>query len=161
MKTRVSLIGLGLMGTPMSKNLIKEGHDVTVWNRTASRMDDVVAVGATASTSAREAAARSEITITIVPDSADVEEVILGKDGVIEGAAPGSVVIDMSTISPSVTRVIAGRLSEKDPRNERATLLKTEDLQSLFRFPLEATMDTEINASRSYAMRSDDHRQGG
>ena len=113
MKTRVSLIGLGLMGTPMSKNLIKEGHDVTVWNRTASRMDDVVAVGATASTSAREAAARSEITITIVPDSADVEEVILGKDGVIEGAAPGSVVIDMSTISPSVTRVIAGRLSEK------------------------------------------------
>ena len=113
MKTRVSLIGLGLMGTPMSKNLIKEGHDVTVWNRTASRMADVVAVGATPSTSAREAAARSEVTITVVPDSADVEEVILGKDGVIEGAAPGSVVIDMSTISPSVTRVIAGRLGEK------------------------------------------------
>ena len=113
MGTRVGFIGLGLMGNPMSKNLIEAGHQVTVWNRTSGRMDDVVGAGATAASSARLAAAQSEITITILSDSADVEEVVLGKDGVIEGAGPDSVVIDMSTISPSVTRAMARRLGEK------------------------------------------------
>ena len=113
MKTRIGFIGLGLMGNPMSKNLISAGHEVTVWNRTAARMDDVVAAGASKATSARQVAARSEITITMVSDSADVEEVVLGNEGVIEGSAPDTVVVDMSTISPSVTRTIAGRLKEK------------------------------------------------
>ena len=98
----------------MSKNLIKAGHEVTVWNRTAARMDAVVAEGATRASSPRKVAAGSELIITIVSDSADVEQVILGKDGVIEGATPGSVVIDMSTISPAVTRNIADKLRQKD-----------------------------------------------
>ena len=113
MKTRIGFVGLGLIGNPMSKNLVKAGHEVTVWNRTASRMDDLVAAGGVAAESAKEAAMRSEVTITMVSDSPDVEEVILGKDGVIEGAKPDSVVIDMSTISPSVTRRIASELGQK------------------------------------------------
>ena len=110
--TRIGFIGLGLVGSPMCRNLIRANHEVTVWNRTASRMDDLVAAGARPSASAREAAEGSEVTITTVSDSADVEEVILGDKGVMEGAASDAVVIDMSTISPSVTKKIAGRLRE-------------------------------------------------
>ena len=111
--TKIGFVGLGLMGNPMSKNLIKAGHEVVVWNRTASRMDDVADSGADRARSASEAASLSEATITMVSDSADVEEVVLGKDGVIEGAKAGSVVIDMSTISPSVTRQVAAALKDK------------------------------------------------
>lgn len=111
--TRVGYVGLGLMGNPMSKNLIKAGHEVTVWNRTASRMDELVEAGAKAAASAAEAARSSEIVFTNVSDSPDVEEVVLGEGGVIEGAAPSSVVIDNSTISPDVTKYIASKLSEK------------------------------------------------
>ena len=114
MKTKIGFIGLGLMGNPMSKNLIKAGHEVTVWNRTASRMDDVVDAGAQKATSARQVAMQSEVIITMLSDSPDVEEVVLGKEeGVIEGSTPGSVVIDMSTISPSTTRSIADKLKEE------------------------------------------------
>ena len=113
MKTKIGFIGLGLMGNPMSKNLIKAGHEVTVWNRTASRMNDVVDAGAQRATSARQVAMQSEVIITMLSDSPDVEEVVLGKEGVIEGATPGSVVIDMSTISPSTTRSIADKLKEE------------------------------------------------
>ena len=109
--TKVGYVGLGLMGNPMSKNLIKAGHEVTVWNRTASRMDELIEAGAKASGSAAEAARNSEIVFTNVSDSPDVEEVILGEDGIIEGAASGSVVIDNSTISPDVTKHIASKLS--------------------------------------------------
>ena len=113
MKTKLGFIGLGLMGSPMCKNLIKAGHQVTVWNRTASRMDGVVAAGASRSASPRDVAAQSEITITIVSDSPDMEEVVLGQGGVIEGVGRDSVVIDMSTISPSSTRRVSSRLREK------------------------------------------------
>ena len=111
--TRIGFIGLGIMGNPMSKNLVKAGHEVTVWNRTASRMEDAVASGAKPVGSAKRAALGKEIIITIVTDSAAVEEVILGTSGVIEGASPGSVVVDMSTISPTVTRRIAAELKSK------------------------------------------------
>ena len=111
--TRIGFIGLGIMGNPMSKNLVKAGHEVTVWNRTASRMEDAVASGAKPADSAKEAALGKEIIITIVTDSAAVEEVILGTSGVIEGASPGSAVVDMSTIAPSVTRRIAAELKSK------------------------------------------------
>ena len=113
MKSKIGFIGLGLMGNPMSKNLIKAGHDLTVLDIVSSRADDVVAAGARKGTSGSEVAAQSEITITMVPDSPDAEAAILGKGGVAEGATPGSVVIDMSTISPSVTRMIAGKLKDK------------------------------------------------
>jgi 3-hydroxyisobutyrate dehydrogenase len=111
--TRVGFIGLGLIGRPMCLNILKAGHEVTVWNRTPSRMDELVAAGAARSSSPRAAAERSEITITMVSDSPDVEEVIVGDGGVIEGAAPDSVVVDMSTISPSVTVSIAGTLRSR------------------------------------------------
>ena len=111
--TRVGFIGLGLIGKPMCMNLVKKGFDVTCWNRTASKMEDVVAAGAKSAGSAREAAEGNEFTITMVIDSPDVEEVILGSNGVMEGAEMGSVVIDMSTISPSVTREIACKLAGK------------------------------------------------
>ena len=98
----------------MSKNLVKAGHELTIWNRTASRMQDVVDAGAKSAGSAKEAAEGSEIIFTNVSDSPDVEEVILGEDGIIDGAGPGSVVIDNSTISPAVTRKIAANLAEND-----------------------------------------------
>ena len=108
----VGFIGLGIMGTPMSKNLLEAGYEVTVWNRTAARMDELAAAGAGTAGSASDAA-RHDVTITMLTDSSAVEEVVLGADGVIEGAQPGSVVIDMSTISPRVTRRCAARLQEK------------------------------------------------
>jgi 3-hydroxyisobutyrate dehydrogenase len=111
--TKVGFIGLGLIGSPMCSNLVKAGHEVTVWNRTPGRIVPLVKTGAAASTSAREVAERSVVTFTAVSDSPDVEEVILGENGVIEGAAPDSVVVDISTISPSVTRNIAQRLAAK------------------------------------------------
>ena len=111
--TKVGFIGLGLIGKPMCMNLVKKGFDVTCWNRTASKMEDVVAAGARPAGSARETAEGNEFTITMVNDSPDVEEVILGSNGVMEGAEAGSVVIDMSTISPSVTREIACKLAGK------------------------------------------------
>ena len=109
MTTRIGFVGLGLMGNPMSRNLIKAGHEVTVWNRTASRMEDIVGAGAIAAASPSHVAAASEVTITMVSDSPDVEDVVLGQSGVLHGATSGSVVIDMSTVSPSVTRMLAGR----------------------------------------------------
>ena len=112
--TRIGFIGLGLMGNPMSKNLVNAGHQLTVWNRTEARTDELVASGAQRGTSPANVAAVSEITITIVSDSTDVETVILGDDGVLAGAQSGTVVVDMSTISPSVTRIIAARLKEND-----------------------------------------------
>ena len=110
---KIGFVGLGIMGIPMSKNLIKAGFDLTVWNRTASRMDEIVSAGAAAGASAADVAARSDVTITMLTDSPVVEEVVLADKGIMEGAKPGSVLIDMSTISPSVTRSIAGRLEEK------------------------------------------------
>ncbi len=111
--SKVGFIGLGLIGKPMCMNLVKKGFDVTCWNRTASKMEEVVAAGAKPAGSAREATEGNEFTITMVNDSPDVEEVILGPSGVMEGAEADSVVIDMSTISPSVTREIACKLAGK------------------------------------------------
>lgn len=112
MSVKLGFIGLGLMGKPMSTNLIKAGYKVTVWNRTSTHMQPLVEIGAQTAASPSEVASNSDITITIVSDSLDVEEVILGQNGVIYGAKPGSVVVDMSTISPTVTTKIAATLKE-------------------------------------------------
>jgi 3-hydroxyisobutyrate dehydrogenase len=101
------------MGKPMSKNLIKAGYTLTVWNRTASKMKELVDLGAKAANSPKKVAENSDIVITMVTDSPDVEEVILGPSGIIEGARKGLIVIDMSTISPEVTRRIAETLESK------------------------------------------------
>src|SRR2546423_1361553 len=109
-KPRVGFIGLGIMGRPQSHNLIKAGYSLTVWNRSRPGIETVVGYGAAEGKSPADVAAKSDVIITMVPDSPDVRHVILGPNGVIEGARPGSAVIDMSTISPSVTREIAEEL---------------------------------------------------
>lgn len=110
---KVGFIGLGLMGAPMSRNLLKAGHSVRAWNRTPSRVDAFVADGGEAASSPSDAAAGADVVITMVTDSPDVHAVMLGEGGVIEGAAPGSVVVDMSTISPEVTRSVGAALAER------------------------------------------------
>jgi len=112
-KKRIGFIGLGVMGRPMALNLLKAGYPMVVWNRTRSKMKSLLEAGAEGADSPREVAEKSDVVITMVTDSPDVEEVILGPNGVIHGAHPGLVVIDMSTISPTVTRRIAQKLAEK------------------------------------------------
>jgi len=110
---RIGFIGLGLMGTGMSKNLLKAGYTVTVWNRTTSKMEALIQAGAKAAGTPREVAENSDIIIDIVTDSPDVEEVLLGPSGVIHGAREGMICIDMSTISPIMTRKISAGLAER------------------------------------------------
>ncbi|MCB0212746.1 MAG: NAD(P)-dependent oxidoreductase [Anaerolineae bacterium] len=114
MTEKVGFIGLGIMGQGMTANLLKAGFPLTVWNRTAARMEPLVEQGATAAASPGEVAANSDITIICVSDTPDVEAVILGDDGVLANAKPGSVVIDCSTISPIVTRELHQKLAEKE-----------------------------------------------
>ena len=97
----------------MSRNLLKAGYPVTVWNRTASKMEPLVEAGAKAAGSPREVAENSDVVIDIVTDSPDVEQVLLGPEGVIHGAREGMICIDMSTISPITTREISAKLAEK------------------------------------------------
>jgi len=113
---RVGFIGLGLMGSGMSMNLLRAGFNITAWNRTPSKMKLLLDAGAKGAKSPREVAEASEIVVDIVTDSSDVEEVLLGPNGVIHGAKPGTIVVDMSTISPSVTRRIAEELGKKGVR---------------------------------------------
>lgn len=109
----VGFVGLGIMGAPMARNLLKAGFAVTVWNRTALRAEALKADGATVAASPAAVAAASEVTVSCVSDSPDVEAVALGPGGVIEGAASGSVYIDCSTISPAVTRRVAEALGAR------------------------------------------------
>jgi len=116
MLTRIGFIGLGIMGRPMARNLLQAGFEVMVHSRTRSRMEDLVAAGARPGESPREVAAASEVVITMVPDTPDVQSVMLGPAGVIEGAHDRLIAIDMSTISPSVTQQIAAALAERGIR---------------------------------------------
>jgi len=104
------------MGSGMTMNILKAGFPLTVWNRTPSKMEALVKAGAKAARSPREVAERSDIVIDIVTDSSDVEQVLLGPEGVVHGARPGTIVIDMSTISPIKTREMAAKLGEKGIR---------------------------------------------
>lgn len=110
----IGFIGLGIMGKPMARNLIKAGYPLVVYNRTASKAEELVAMGARRANSPQAVAQDSEIIITMVSDSQDVEQVILGSSGVIFGAKPGSIVVDMSSISPIVTQRIAAELAKKN-----------------------------------------------
>lgn len=109
----VGVIGLGIMGAPMARNLLRAGFPVVVWNRSPGRMDELVAAGAEPAASPREVAARAAVTITMLPDSPDVEEVFHGPDGILAGVAPGVVLIDMSTIAPRVARELAATVAER------------------------------------------------
>ncbi len=112
-KMKIGFIGLGIMGKPMSRNLLKAGHQLVVFNRSKGAVNELVAAGAKPAANPREVAEQAEIVITMLPNSPQVREVVLGEGGVIEGAAKGSVVIDMSSIAPLVSREIAARLDEK------------------------------------------------
>ncbi len=107
MPETIGFIGLGVMGKPMALNLIKNGFSVIAHSRSAPPVDDVVSAGATRASSPSEIARRSTRIITMVPDSSDVERVLEGPGGVFEAIQPGTIVIDMSTISPIVTRRLA------------------------------------------------------
>lgn len=113
MKEKIGFVGLGIMGRGMARNILRAGFPLTVWNRTVARMTELVAEGAAAAQSPASCAQHNDIIITCVSDTPDVEQVILGENGVIHAAAPGSLVIDMSTISPQVTQQIAAALREK------------------------------------------------
>jgi 3-hydroxyisobutyrate dehydrogenase-like beta-hydroxyacid dehydrogenase len=117
---KIGFIGLGLMGGPMAMNLLKAGHSLTVWNRTPSRAQELVAAGATLAKSAREAAAASDILFTIVSDPPALEQVLWGQegnnDGALAGLPRGSIYIDSSTVAPSLTRRVAAACAERGVR---------------------------------------------
>lgn len=109
----IGFVGLGIMGRPMAKNLLKAGHTLVVYDIVAASVDDVVAAGAQAAGSAADAAARSELTITMLPDGPDVEAAVLGPAGVLEGAQPGSIIVDMSSINPVSAQKVGEACAEK------------------------------------------------
>jgi 2-hydroxy-3-oxopropionate reductase len=105
----VGFIGLGIMGRPMAKNLISAGYKLVVYDKYAGT-GDLAALGAEEAVSAKDVAARSDVVITMLPNSPHVKEAILGAGGVIEGIRPGSTVVDMSSIAPAVSQEIAAAL---------------------------------------------------
>ena len=113
MAQTIGFIGLGIMGKPMSKNLLKAGYPLVVHSRSHGPVDEVVKAGAKAATTPKEVAAQCDVLISMLPNSPDVERVALGKDGIIEGARPGLVFIDMSTISPIVSKKVGEALAAK------------------------------------------------
>jgi 2-hydroxy-3-oxopropionate reductase len=113
MSKTIGFIGLGIMGKPMAKHLLKAGYPMFVYNRTSGKARELVDMGAHQVSSPQEVAKNAEIIFTIVSDSPEVEQVILGPSGVIKGAKAGSVVIDMSSISPIVSQKIAAELAGK------------------------------------------------
>ncbi|MDR3592322.1 MAG: 2-hydroxy-3-oxopropionate reductase [Negativicutes bacterium] len=112
-KMKIGFIGLGIMGKPMSKNLLKAGYELVVCDVVKAAVDEVVAAGAKAVATPREVAQQAEIVITMLPNSPHVKQVVLGENGVIEGVKPGSIVVDMSSIAPLVSREVAAKLAEK------------------------------------------------
>ena len=110
---RIGFIGLGVMGKPMTRNLLAAGHHLVVHDHLRANVDEVAGDGATAAASPREVAEACPVTITMLPDSPQVQEVLSGDDGVLAAAASGSLVIDMSTISPVVTRELAEQAAER------------------------------------------------
>jgi 2-hydroxy-3-oxopropionate reductase len=111
MKTKIGFIGLGIMGKPMSRNLLKAGYPLVVHDLNRLAVEELVAAGAEAASSAKEVARKSRLIITMLPNSPEVEEVLSGPSGILEGAARGSTVIDMSSISPIVARKMGDLLA--------------------------------------------------
>ncbi|MDG2957536.1 2-hydroxy-3-oxopropionate reductase [Actinobacillus sp. GY-402] len=110
---KIGFIGLGIMGKPMSKNLIKAGYSLVVSDLNKSSVDELVAAGAEAAATAKEVASKSDIVITMLPNSPHVKSAVLGENGVLEGAKPGLVLIDMSSIAPLASREIYAELEKK------------------------------------------------
>jgi len=109
----IGFIGLGIMGRPMARNLLKAGYPLVVHSRSRGPVDEIAGAGAKVGTSPRDVASQCEVLITMLPNSPDVEQVVLGRDGVIEGTRPGLVLLDMSTISPLVSQKVGAALAAK------------------------------------------------
>jgi 2-hydroxy-3-oxopropionate reductase len=110
---RIGFIGLGIMGKPMARNLIKEGYSLVVHNRSRGPVEELASEGATPASSPKEVAEHSDLVITMLPDSPDVDQVVTGPAGVVEGVRPGMLFVDMSTIAPATTREIYKILKDK------------------------------------------------
>jgi 2-hydroxy-3-oxopropionate reductase len=112
-KPVIGFIGLGIMGKPMARNLIRAGYSLVVHNRGRGPVDELAKEGAKAGSSAKDVAQQSDVIITMLPDSPDVEAVVLGNDGVLEGLKPGATLVDMSTIVPATARRVADEVRKK------------------------------------------------
>lgn len=112
-KLKVGYIGLGLMGKSIARNILKAGFPVVVHNRSRAAVNELAAEGAVPASSPAEVAAQVDVVFTNLPDSPDVEGVVLGKNGIIEGAHPGLIYVDNSTIKPAISRLVAEKLAEK------------------------------------------------
>jgi len=110
---KIGFIGLGIMGKPMSRNLLKAGYQLVIMDRNSAVLEEVAAAGAEVAASPKAVAEQTDIIITMLPNSPHVKAVVLGENGVIEGARPGAIIIDMSSIAPLVSREIAAKLAEK------------------------------------------------
>ena len=113
MAEQIGFIGLGIMGRPMARNLIQAGYELTVYDIVGDAVEELATEGAKAASSSQEVAAATDKIITMLPDSADSERAILGPGGVLEGARSGSIIIDMSSIAPSMSQKIAAECSKK------------------------------------------------
>jgi len=111
---KIGFIGLGIMGKPMALNLVKAGYELTVYDLVAERMEELVKAGAQRGSSGKDVAARNEVVITMLPNSPHVREAVLGPNGVLEGARPGMILVDMSSIAPLASQEIAAKLREKN-----------------------------------------------
>jgi 2-hydroxy-3-oxopropionate reductase len=116
MSTTIGFIGIGIMGKPMARNLMKAGYSLVIYNRTPGPMNELATEGARAANSPREVAEQSNVIITMLPDSPQVQEVMTGENGVLAGAKANTLVIDMSTISPVVTQQLAKVAQAHDVR---------------------------------------------
>lgn len=110
---KIGFIGLGIMGKPMVKNLLKAGHEIVAYDITQSSIDEVVGEGAVAGQSAKDVAAGCKLIITMLPNSPHVREAVCGKDGVLDGAVPGTILIDMSSIAPGASQEISAACAQK------------------------------------------------
>ncbi len=109
---KVGFIGLGIMGKPMSKNLLKAGYELVIFDFNKDAVNEVVGCGAVAAANGKEVAEQCEVVITMVPNSPHVRAAVLGENGVAEGAKPGTVVIDMSSIDPTESKAIGAELAK-------------------------------------------------
>lgn len=112
-KPTIGFIGLGIMGKPMARNLLKAGYSLVVHNRSSGPVNELAAEGAKAAASPKEVAQQSDVIITMLPDSPDVEKVALGSDGIADGIKPNAIYIDMSTIAPATARRVADAMKKK------------------------------------------------
>ena len=113
MAKKIGFIGLGIMGKPMSKNLLKAGYSLLVYDIVSEAVKDVASAGAEIGKSCKDVAEKSDIIITMFPNSPHVKNALFGENGVVEGIKPGTIVVDMSSIDPMVSKEIAFKLKEK------------------------------------------------